>query len=104
MSGPEGRRRSGNSPSATGFAHLVLGTIAVMVAAFAADETTGVVVLFLPLLSALIYLIAIRLWLELIVVAFNPRRGRARGGGHPTLGIATCLDVSSRYPQVHTQA
>lgn len=57
---------------------LVVGTVAVIAAAFAADETTGVVVLFLAPLSALIYLITIRLWLELIVVAFKIRDGVER--------------------------
>lgn len=54
---------------------LVLGVwmIVVIVAAFAAGETTGVIFLFLSPLMALIYLIMIRLWLELIVVAFKIR-------------------------------
>lgn len=57
---------------------LGVGTIVVIVASFAASETTGVIVLFLAPLSALIYLVTIRLWLELIVVAFKIRESVER--------------------------
>jgi len=52
---------------------LGVGTIVMIVAAFVASETSGVLFLFLAPLTALFYLITIRLWLELIVVAFKIR-------------------------------
>lgn len=52
---------------------LGVGAIVMIVAAFVASETSGVLFLFLVPLMALFYLITIRLWLELIVVAFKIR-------------------------------
>jgi hypothetical protein len=52
---------------------LAIGTIVTIVGAAEASDTTGVVFLFLAPLMALVYLIMIRLWLELIVVAFKIR-------------------------------
>lgn len=57
---------------------LGVGTLVMIIAGFAADETSGVILLFLAPLSALFYLIMIRLWLELIVVAFKIRDGVER--------------------------
>lgn len=52
---------------------LALGTIAVIIAAFADDAGSGVLVLILAPIFALVYLIVVRLWLELIVVTFKIR-------------------------------
>ena len=52
---------------------LAIGTIAFVIAGFAAKASTGVLLLILAPLGALIYLIVIRLWLELIVVTFKIR-------------------------------
>jgi hypothetical protein len=52
---------------------LALGTLAVIIAGFTESAGTGVLLLILAPLGALIYLIVTRLWLELIVVAFKIR-------------------------------
>jgi uncharacterized protein DUF4282 len=52
---------------------LALGALAVIIAGFAESAGTGVVLLILAPIGALIYLIVTRLWLELIVVAFKIR-------------------------------
>jgi len=52
---------------------LAIGVIAVIIAGFADKAGTGVLTLILAPLGALIYLIVIRLYLELIVVAFKIR-------------------------------
>ena len=52
---------------------LILGTLFVVIAGFASDAGTGVLLLLLAPIIALIYLIVIRLYLELIVVAFKIR-------------------------------
>lgn len=67
------------TPKLIGFLYVVsmvvlaIGMIAVIVAGFADDAGSGVLALILAPLGALIYLIVIRLWLELIVVAFKIR-------------------------------
>ena len=52
---------------------LAIGTLITVVAAFADKASTGIIVLILAPLIALIYLIVVRLWLELIVVTFKIR-------------------------------
>lgn len=52
---------------------LALGALAVIIAGFAENAGTGVLLLIFAPLGALIYLIITRLWLELIVVAFKIR-------------------------------
>jgi Domain of unknown function (DUF4282) len=52
---------------------LAVGTIVVIIAAFADKAGSGVLALILAPIFALIYLIVIRLWLELIVVTFKIR-------------------------------
>jgi hypothetical protein len=52
---------------------LALGALAVIIAGFAESAGTGIVLLILAPIGALIYLIVTRLWLELIVVAFKIR-------------------------------
>jgi hypothetical protein len=52
---------------------LAIGVIVVVIAAFADKPGSGVLALILAPLGALIYLIVIRLWLELIVVTFKIR-------------------------------
>lgn len=52
---------------------LAIGVLVVVVAGFAAKPGSGVIALILAPLGALIYLIVIRLWLELIVVTFKIR-------------------------------
>jgi Domain of unknown function (DUF4282) len=52
---------------------LALGALIAVVAGFAESAGTGIVLLILAPLGALIYLIVTRLWLELIVVAFKIR-------------------------------
>jgi hypothetical protein len=52
---------------------LAIGTLLVIISAFANKAGTGVLVLILAPIGALIYLIVIRLWLELIVVTFKIR-------------------------------
>ena len=52
---------------------LAIGAAVTIIASFAVDSATGVLFLFLAPVSALIYLILIRLWLELIVVVFKVR-------------------------------
>lgn len=62
---------------------LAVVTLVTIVAAFEVNETTGLIVFVLAPLSALLYLITIRLWLELIVVAF--RSGTGSRGWRRTL-------------------
>jgi hypothetical protein len=52
---------------------LALGALAVIIAGFAESAGTGVVLLILAPIGALLYLIVTRVWLELIVVAFKIR-------------------------------
>jgi hypothetical protein len=52
---------------------LAIGALVVIVSGFADKVGTGILALILAPLGALIYLIVIRLWLELIVVAFKIR-------------------------------
>jgi Domain of unknown function (DUF4282) len=52
---------------------LALGALAVIIAGFAESAGSGIVLLILAPIGALIYLIVTRLWLELIVVAFKIR-------------------------------
>lgn len=52
---------------------LAIGTVVWIIAGFADKASTGVIFLILAPLIALIYLIVIRLWLELIVVTFKIR-------------------------------
>lgn len=52
---------------------LALGALAVIIAGFAESAGSGIVLLILAPIVALIYLIVTRLWLELIVVAFKIR-------------------------------
>lgn len=52
---------------------LILGVLFAVVAAFATDAGMGILFLILAPIVALIYLIVIRLYLELIVVAFKIR-------------------------------
>jgi hypothetical protein len=52
---------------------LAIGVIVVIVAAFAGNAGRGVLFLFLAPLGGLLYLIVIRLYLELVVVAFKIR-------------------------------
>jgi uncharacterized protein DUF4282 len=52
---------------------LTIGVIVVVIASFADKPGNGVLALILAPLGALIYLIVIRLWLELIVVTFKIR-------------------------------
>lgn len=52
---------------------LALGALFTIIAGFADSAGTGVLLLILAPIGALIYLIVTRLWLELIVVAFKIR-------------------------------
>lgn len=52
---------------------LAVGVIVVIIAAFADKVGSGILALIFAPLGALIYLIVIRLWLELIVVTFKIR-------------------------------
>jgi hypothetical protein len=52
---------------------LAIGTVVFVIAGFAEKASTGVILLILAPIGALIYLIVIRLWLELIVVTFKIR-------------------------------
>lgn len=52
---------------------LAIGMVIVIIAGFADDAGSGIVALILAPIGALIYLIVIRLWLELIVVTFKIR-------------------------------
>jgi uncharacterized protein DUF4282 len=52
---------------------IALGVLAVIIAGFAEDAGTGVLLLIFAPLGGLLYLIVTRLWLELIVVAFKIR-------------------------------
>ncbi len=52
---------------------LAIGVIVAIIAAFADKVGTGIIFLVLAPIIALIYLIVIRLYLELIVVAFKIR-------------------------------
>ena len=52
---------------------LALGALVVVVSAFTQSAGTGILALILAPLGALVYLIVVRLWLELIVVTFKIR-------------------------------
>jgi len=52
---------------------LLLGTLGVVIAGFTESAGTGILLLILAPIGALIYLIVTRLWLELIVVTFKIR-------------------------------
>lgn len=52
---------------------LALGALFTIIAGFADSAGTGIILLILAPIGALIYLIVTRLWLELIVVAFKIR-------------------------------
>ncbi|MBK5219449.1 MAG: DUF4282 domain-containing protein [Thermoleophilia bacterium] len=52
---------------------LALGVLAVVISGFASSAGSGVLALILAPIGALIYLIVIRLWLELIIVTFKIR-------------------------------
>src|SRR6185295_9330410 len=52
---------------------LAIGTVVFVIAGFAEKASTGIILLILAPIGALIYLIVIRLWLELIVVTFKIR-------------------------------
>jgi uncharacterized protein DUF4282 len=52
---------------------LAIGTVVFVIAAFADTASSGILMLILAPLVALIYLIVVRLWLELIVVTFKIR-------------------------------
>ncbi|HEY6730008.1 MAG TPA: DUF4282 domain-containing protein [Solirubrobacterales bacterium] len=52
---------------------IALGALAFVIAGFAENAGLGIVLLILAPIGALIYLIVVRLWLELIVVAFKIR-------------------------------
>lgn len=52
---------------------LAIGTVIAVIAGFADSAGTGVLFLIIAPLIALLYLIVLRLWLELIVVAFKIR-------------------------------
>jgi Domain of unknown function (DUF4282) len=52
---------------------LAIGALIAIIAGFAESAGTGVLLLVLAPIVALIYLIVTRLWLELIVVAFKIR-------------------------------
>jgi Domain of unknown function (DUF4282) len=52
---------------------LAIGAILVIVTAFGDEVGSGVIALILAPLGALLYLIVVRLWLELVVVAFKIR-------------------------------
>ena len=57
---------------------LAIGALVAIVGSFANDAGTGILALILAPLGALIYLIVIRLWLELIVVTFKIRDAAER--------------------------
>jgi O-antigen ligase len=52
---------------------IALGALVFVIAGFAESAGLGLVLLVLAPIGALIYLIVVRLWLELIVVAFKIR-------------------------------
>lgn len=52
---------------------LALGALVVVVSAFTHSAGSGIIALILAPLGALVYLIVVRLWLELIVVTFKIR-------------------------------
>jgi uncharacterized membrane protein len=52
---------------------LALGALILIVSAFTQSAGSGIIALILAPLGALIYLIVVRLWLELIVVTFKIR-------------------------------
>ncbi len=66
---------------------LAIGALVTIIAAFADKASTGILFLILAPLGALIYLIVVRLWLELIVVTFKIREAAdqiADNTRHPT--------------------
>lgn len=67
---------------------LAIGALLTIVAGFTSSVGTGVLLIVVAPLGALLYLIVVRLWLELIIVAFKIReatediaRNTARSGG-----------------------
>ena len=56
-----------------GMVVLVIGALAWIIAGFANSAGTGILFLILAPLGALVYLIVLRLYLELVVVAFKIR-------------------------------
>lgn len=52
---------------------LAIGTVVFIISGFADKIGTGILMLIIAPLVALIYLIVVRLWLELIVVTFKIR-------------------------------
>ncbi|MDX6623698.1 MAG: hypothetical protein QOE75_1630 [Solirubrobacterales bacterium] len=52
---------------------LALGALAVIISAFTNSAGSGILALILAPVGALIYLIVVRLWLELIIVTFKIR-------------------------------
>ncbi len=52
---------------------IALGMLVAIVAGFAENVGTGILLLILAPIGALIYVIVTRLWLELIIVAFKIR-------------------------------
>lgn len=52
---------------------LAIGALVVIVSAFTHSAGSGILALILAPLGALVYLIVVRLWLELIVVTFKIR-------------------------------
>jgi hypothetical protein len=67
------------TPSLIRFLYVVaivligLGMLAVIIAGFAENAGTGVLLLIFAPIGALLYVIVTRLWLELIIVAFKIR-------------------------------
>jgi hypothetical protein len=61
---------------------LAIGTIVFVIAGFAEKASTGIILLILAPIGALIYLIVIRLWLELIVVTFKIREAADQIAGN----------------------
>src|SRR3954453_15555377 len=61
---------------------LAVGTVVFVIAGFAEQASTGVILLILAPIGALIYLIVIRLWLELIVVTFKIREAADQIAGN----------------------
>jgi ABC-type multidrug transport system permease subunit len=61
---------------------LAIGTLVTIVAAFTDKASTGILVLVFAPLVALIYLIVVRLWLELIVVTFKIREAADQIAGN----------------------
>ena len=61
---------------------LAIGIVVAIIAGFAEDVGTGILLLLLAPIVALIYLIVIRLYLELIIVAFKIREAAEEIAGN----------------------